>query len=98
MSYCRFSDDSDVYVFLGTALECGACRMYPQRDLADALEDSDGAERDGPVMGWADSFLSGGPEGMIHHLKQHIVAGHCVPMQVLDRLEGEMTGERYLQV
>lgn len=76
MSYCRFSEESEVYVYHsvnGRFICCGCCLMEPVGAGLVHYERSYGKR-----------------EQLIEHLKKHIAAGHKVPARVFDRLEQEM--------
>lgn len=75
MSYCRFSEDSEVYVYHsvnGRFICCGCCLMEPV-----------GAG----LVQYERSYRT--REQLIEHLKQHIAAGHKVPAHAIARIEQE---------
>jgi hypothetical protein len=74
MAVCRFSDDSDVYVFYSTqgGLECCGCRFLDRADHAVGGYFNAATERD-----------------MLEHLQRHKDAGHKVPAEAFDRLIAE---------
>lgn len=74
MAYARFSEDSDVYVFLGgsgddgfgpLALVCLKCKL-PESEFA---------------------FSAGTTAQMIEHLHEHRAAGHSVPDEAFSGLQ-----------
>lgn len=85
MSYARFGDNSDVYVFTSrSGLECCAC-IFQKREWVD--------DPDRPLFGGylkpvgrivRTTFKSN--TAMINHLLRHRKAGHEVPEYALDRL------------
>ena len=69
MSYARFSEDSNVYVFAtiekgAHVAECCGCLLIPRDDEGDA------------TAPWP-QYDS--PDGIITHLREHQAAGHKVP-------------------
>lgn len=82
MSYVRFSNNSDVFVFAnGMHLECCSCRLL-----------TDGAGR------FIHSYNSNSRSDMIEHLKTHIRLGQKVPRRAIQRLKNEIKeiGEYYI--
>lgn len=82
MSYCRFGDDSDVYVF-GTyghnkeeVFECCGCLM----------------------MGDMKPFHCKTKNEMVKHLFEHMRNGHKVPTYAIDHLKKEDDNEYELEV
>lgn len=88
MAYCRFSEDSDVYMYwhVAGAIECCACKYTPVYE-----------EGKGPVINvyegkeiravWKEEF----PEfetfdDAIAHLEKHRADGHLVPDRAFERL------------
>lgn len=79
MSYCRFGEGSDVYVYTdGAHIYCCGCRLGEVRD----------AEGDGVDA----SFVT--PAEMLAHLERHRAVGDMVPQHAMDRLVREAAGER----
>lgn len=75
MSYCRFSDDSEVYMYpfsIGKII-CCACRLN---------------EKD--KWGWYPDTVLNNEKEALKHLKEHIYAGHKVPKYATDRLKEEI--------
>ena len=76
MSYCRWGEESDVYVIdTGRGyLECMACAI-----------DSTPTDIEGTA---ANQFIL--RSDAIKHLRLHLAWGHKVPPHALERLEGEL--------
>ena len=74
MSYARFAEDSDVYVYAsaGGGIECARCRF---------ITDTKEPPRNNAVMVDEDE--------MIAHLEKHRRAGHRVPNDAFDRLRAD---------
>lgn len=73
MSFCRFAEDSHVYVY-GTADDeicCCACLLM---------------SIDGPD-GW--NFKTDSAATFLAHLNEHVAAGHLVPERCFERLAVE---------
>jgi hypothetical protein len=75
MSYCRFGEDSDVYVYphVDGFLCCCACRLQ--------------AIRHG---GWYKDFITFSVARMLKHLRQHKKRDHKVPKHAVKRLRKEL--------
>ena len=75
MSYCIFSDSSDVYMYplFDNKIVCCACKLNHKNKW-------------GVYM---DTTLNGSKEAL-NHLKEHIYAGHKVPKYATDRLKEEI--------
>lgn len=77
MSYVRFSETSDVYVYPTTTTEgihklvCCACRL-----VVDTR--------------WYGDFVVTSREEMVDHLLIHVEVGHKVPKRAFDRLTREI--------
>lgn len=73
MSYARFGENSDVYVFLSVAghLECCSCALVLR------------------AKGGGSSFLASTTAGMLEHLEAHRLAGDEVDEGTLDGLKAE---------
>ena len=72
MSYIRFSDDSDVYVYVGDkGITCCSCRLNPIKDgfHLDICFDGKGMYTK-----------------MISHLEQHKRSGHKIPSIAIKRI------------
>lgn len=68
MSYARFSEDSDVYVFLrDLGLECCSCTFAVLAEMRSAN------------VTMSLNFLAHNTDDMLAHLDQHRAAGHVVP-------------------
>jgi hypothetical protein len=78
VSYARFGDDSDVYVFMAVTghLECCGCRLLPMS--TDGDPDAQ------------DCFYS--TTALIDHLRKHQAEGHRVPDRTFARLEENREG------
>ena len=74
MSYARFAEDSDVYVYARAAggIECARCRF---------IADTNEPPRNNAVMVDEDE--------MIGHLEKHRRAGHRVPNDAFVRLRAD---------
>ena len=86
MSYCRFGDDSDVYLYdsFNGNIVCCVCRLTP-------LERGEFTSLDGTtntVYCREDTYLSS-PTKAIRHLRKHRRAGHMVPRYAFRRLRRE---------
>lgn len=100
MSYVRWSDDSDVYVYMGGAkayngrnydvLVCCACRLNPTGD-PDWPDDVNIWEK--PSRKHSDKHRRVMYDDMIGHLEAHRAAGHKVPQYAIDRLVAERDGQ-----
>jgi hypothetical protein len=85
MSYARFGNGSDVYVFTSSrALECCGC-ILQHREWVD---DPSHAFLKGyfKAVGTIIQTEFDSNEGMIAHLEQHVAAGHDVPDYTFERL------------
>ena len=110
MSYVRFGDGSDLYVYphVGGGFECCACRLAPSIKSiftegyedhplfgdVEPCENCDGKGCDHCMM-CGNTRLQTRSE-MIDHIEEHIKAGHEVPSYVIERLKEEIDtkGER----
>ena len=74
MSYCRFGEDSDVYMLanLFCGVTCCSCRLNPM---------------EGGFWNASQGFLS--PQEALEHLQEHKAAGHLVPQYAIERLRCE---------
>lgn len=74
MSYARFSDDSDVYIFehANGFIQCCGCLI---------------TEAEPPE--WAGFYNAQTAREMIHHIYQHMSIGHKVPDRCLERINKE---------
>ena len=107
MSYARFGDNSDVYVFphVGGGFECCACTLAP---LVKSIF-TEGCTNN-PLFGTITPCKKCNGTGcehcmlhgstrlntrseMIAHLKDHIKAGHRVPKYAIETLEKELKEE-----
>ena len=79
MSYCRWGEGSDLYVWFGGKYYCQACPLLPQV--------TGGAEDDEQE---ADDYTTSFPTELLHHLREHRAKGHTVPQHAIDRLEKEI--------
>lgn len=84
MSYARFGDDSDVYVFTAAeGLECCGCILQARQYVEDSRH---------PLGGYLESVGEIVPHVfrsnamMIEHLMLHREKGHIVPERALERL------------
>lgn len=88
MSYCRFSKDSDVYLYPGAlSIVCCGCRINSRPDWY--VRDS--------VDGWYPDWHLFARSEAIVHLNKHRSAGHMVPQYAIDRLLEEIkdVGDEY---
>ena len=79
MSYCRFGEGSDVYLFYSTddEYECCGCLLK---------------SKEGDPFG--DSFNCVTASEMLAHLVEHREKGHEVPEEALVRLRGDVEAGR----
>jgi len=107
MSYARFGEYSDVYVFahVGGGFECCGCRIskpvksvftcgYKDHPLFGDVEPCEHCNGDGceHCMMPGNTRLNTRSE-MISHLKEHKKAGHKVPNYTINRLKEEIKTE-----
>lgn len=84
MSYARFGDGSDVYVFVTfEAIECCFCRLQ-LRIWVDEPDDFLGGYFKDTGEKVQTEFTSN--LGMIQHLEKHVAEGHVVPEEAFERL------------
>lgn len=71
MSYCRFSEDSDVYMYPSVeGIVCCACRLNSK-----------------DKWGWYPDKVLNNTKEALKYLKEHIYDRHKVPKYVSDRLK-----------
>jgi hypothetical protein len=85
MAYCRFGDDSDVY--LGVAWVCHRCRLAPLEDVAVAVTGGKGTFK----IHKDRTFKT--PVEAFRHLQEHESAGHKVPKRAFTRLIEDIVGD-----
>jgi hypothetical protein len=79
MSYCRWSDDSDVYIYevVAGGVECCACWLLnPQPGTAPAID-----RPSARIMTRS---------ALIAHLLEHRAAGHKVPAGLIDGIREDL--------
>jgi len=107
MSYARFGDDSDIYVYphVGGGFECCACRLaeltpsiftegyedHPLFGNVEPCENCHGVGCDHCMM--PDNTRLNTRSEMIMHIEDHIKAGHKVPEYAIERLRQELEEE-----
>ena len=96
MSYARFSDDSDVYVFENTdgKFECCWCPLQEREWVEDPDAYFGGVFRN---VGETVPHLFDTPTQMLRHLELHTAKGHLVPDEAVAQLRAEadeMNAER----
>ena len=84
MSYSRFGEDSDVYIYLDVdgSIHCCGCPLEPTHG-------------GNPNLGMQDIKFHGTKQlwkysDAIEHVKEHLNAGHRVPDYVIERLQNKI--------
>lgn len=95
MSYCRFGEGSDVYVFASdVGLECCGCLLQDQEWVEDERALFGGYLKD---IGEIIPHVFQSNHEMIEHLEKHVAAGHAVPDRAFARLRDPVDAEENLR-
>lgn len=86
MSYCRFSSDSDAYIYQSTqGLDCCGCSIAPKKKLETPFIDMFGFEHEYEY----ETVVFDTAQEMLDHVALHRELGHKIPESVDERLRRE---------
>lgn len=89
MSYCRFSPDSDVYLYPGykASFICSDCKLMRKQESLSFIPATFYAFRFMNAI--TNDFITGDRKEILEHLKLHQHVGHKVPKNAIEEIKHE---------